>query len=243
MNLNPSLYRNGVFFFAALFLFALMAFWPRYLSQPLGKDVRFHLHAMAMTMWCLMLIAQAYLIRVGSRQLHRRLGTLSYVVAPAVALSTLILNHYRTRGTELDAYRMWILTTNVGDVLLFLTCFTLAMRSSRARVIHARYMICTGIVFIPAIFDRVFTFYVLSTAAQDMLPRLGHTPVTSLLSFATVGVILTGLAVWDWLGQQRVHVFAWMFCTFAVFYLVPFVLIRFPMWKSLLQWYLSMPLS
>lgn len=243
MNLNSALFRQGVFFFATLLLFALVAFWPRYLAQPLGKDVRFHLHALALGMWCLMLIAQSHLIRVGNRRVHRQLGMLSYVVAPAVVLSILILNHYRTRGAELDAFRMWLFTANIGDALLFTIAYALAMNSRKTPVIHARYMACTGIVFIPAIFDRVFTFYILSPAALDMLPKLGHTPMAVLPSYAMVGLILSGLAVGDWLTPKRVYAFAWMLGTFSVVYVAPFVLIQLSFWKSLLEWYLSMPLS
>ena len=243
MSLTSALYRHSTVGFAALLLFAVVAFWPRYLAQPFGKNIRFHVHALAMGTWCLLLVAQPFLIRVGNRAVHRQLGRLSYLVAPAVPLSILILNHYRTQGSELDVFRMFLFSSNIGDAFLFTIAYVLAMKARRSSPIHARYMVCTGIAFIPAIFDRIFTFYLLSPASLDMLPKLGQTPMTILPSYAMVGLILAGLTGWDWLSGKGVHAFAWMLGAFGVVYVAPFVLIELPFGKSFLEWYLSMPLS
>jgi len=62
-NLTFWLYRTSGFAFVALTAFAVVAFWPRYLANPAAKDIRFHVHAVAMGAWCALLIAQALLIR------------------------------------------------------------------------------------------------------------------------------------------------------------------------------------
>jgi hypothetical protein len=64
-NLTTLLFANSGYLFLALAASALLAFWPRYIANPFGKDFRFHIHAAAMGGWCTLLIAESLLIRVG----------------------------------------------------------------------------------------------------------------------------------------------------------------------------------
>ena len=105
MSLTPWLYRNSGYAFLALTAFAVIAFWPHYLAQPFGKDIRFHIHAAAPGGWCALLIAQSFLIRAGQRTWHRRPGRWSYRVGPAVSLSILVLNHHRSQTREINDFR------------------------------------------------------------------------------------------------------------------------------------------
>src|SRR5215475_5735242 len=91
-----SILRNSVYFFAALALFAVAAFWPTYLSR-IGAVTEGHVHAhgAVMASWLAMLVAQAFLIRSNRRPIHKLLGKASYVLAPLVVLSTLSLAHMR----------------------------------------------------------------------------------------------------------------------------------------------------
>ena len=132
--LTPWLFRNSGYAFAALTAFAVLAFWPGYLAQPFGKDIRFHVHALALGGWCALLIAQAFLIRSGDRALHRRLGRFSYLIGPAVSVSILVLNHYRSQPREIDDFRLWLFTSNIGDAVLFFVCWALAMLNRKTPI-------------------------------------------------------------------------------------------------------------
>src|SRR3954470_14347750 len=84
-NPDRALHRNAIVWFATFFVFALWAFWPSYYSRLSEQsDVRFHSHGIVMTLWCVMLIAEAYLMRTKQRALHRKVGYASYVLAPLV---------------------------------------------------------------------------------------------------------------------------------------------------------------
>jgi hypothetical protein len=242
-NLTTRLYANSGYLFLALAASAILAFWPHYLANPFGKDVRFHIHAAAMGGWCTLLIAESFLIRIGQRGWHRRLGTLSYIVGPAVSLSILVLNHYRSQSREINDFRLWLFTSNIGDALLFFLCWARAMANRKSPTVHARYMVCTAVTFIPAIFDRLFSRYGFTTLTQHLIPVLGGVPFTILPSFVMVFAILAALAWWDWRSVKQSTVFATMFVVFALFYAAPLVLFKFPWWRSFIVWYLSMPLS
>lgn len=242
-NLTLWLFKNSGYAFAGLVAFAIVAFWPRYLAQPSGKDIRFHIHAAALGAWCALLIAQAFLIRAGNKRLHRRLGTLSYVVGPAVSLSILVLNHHQSQTREITDFRLWLFTSNLGDATLFFLCWALAMLHRKTPAVHARYIVCTAVTFIPPVFDRLFSRYALTPHTASLLPIVGGQPFTILPSFLMVFAVLAGLWRWDARSAKKSAVFARMLAVFAVFYAIPLILIRLPWWRSVIVWYLSMPLS
>lgn len=87
-------------YFAGYFLLALVAFWPTYLSQPRASSFYTHLHAFTATAWMLLLIMQSWAIGERRVGLHRASGKASYVLAPSVVLSILLLAHDRIRGAS-----------------------------------------------------------------------------------------------------------------------------------------------
>jgi len=242
-NLTLVLYRSSGFAFLALTAFAVVAFWPRYLANPAGKDIRFHIHAAAMSAWCALLITQALLVRTGRRGWHRRLGVLGWILGPAVSVSILVLNHHQSQGRELTAFDLWSFTSNIGDATLFFACWLLAMRKRHTPVVHARYMVCTAITFIPPIFDRLFTRYAMTAPVASIMPTLGGEPFTVLASFIIVFLALGGLAWADLRSRTPSTVFAAMFVVFAVWYAAPLALMTSDRWRTVIAWYLSMPLS
>ena len=69
MQLTGALYRSSILVFAAFSTLVLWGFWNSYYSNPLemvalGNSITVvHLHGAGMTLWCVMLVSQAYLIR------------------------------------------------------------------------------------------------------------------------------------------------------------------------------------
>lgn len=80
-----------------------------FMELPLAGSV-------AMALWLLMLISQAFLIRTDRRTLHRLAGRASYVLVPLIVLSTLSLAHLRVResGNELPAELLYFLYIHLG---------------------------------------------------------------------------------------------------------------------------------
>ena len=96
--------RSGPYF-AGLFLVALVAFWPTYLSiAPSASSAYTHLHAVTAAAWMLMLVAQPLAIRARRIRLHRLIGQTSYVLAPLMLVTIVLLAHSRIRGLEGEAY-------------------------------------------------------------------------------------------------------------------------------------------
>jgi hypothetical protein len=92
MQLTNVLYRRSAVYFATFFALIIWGFWSTYYSNPLEIGARtnaaiLQFHGIVMTAWCVMLVAQACLIRFNKRAMHRLVGTGSYVVAPVVVMS------------------------------------------------------------------------------------------------------------------------------------------------------------
>jgi hypothetical protein len=149
--------RNGAVAFAVFFTFVLWAFWPSYFSRLTSQpDFRLHTHGIAMTLWCVLLIAQAWLIRTRQKPLHRTPGKLSYVLVPFVALATLNLVHSRVRGmTSPSPLGLFQLALMVNAVPVFVALYLLAMYHRRTPAIHARYMLCTVFPLFTPVTDRL----------------------------------------------------------------------------------------
>jgi hypothetical protein len=68
MKLEKTIFQKSHFYFIAFFLFVVAGFWVTYFTKLLEqKNYRMHLHGIALTLWCLMLIVQPYLIRTNEQ--------------------------------------------------------------------------------------------------------------------------------------------------------------------------------
>ena len=88
MNLDKIIYKNIVVYFVSFLLLAIWAFWPSYFSHILTDiEPHIHFHGITMSLWCLMLIGQAFLIRLKKYKIHRVVGKFSYLLAPLILIS------------------------------------------------------------------------------------------------------------------------------------------------------------
>jgi hypothetical protein len=237
--LNPTLAieRNSVFVFLLIPPLALWGFWFTYVVRPaetlVGLD---HVHGAAMLAWCLMLIAQAGLIRARRRELHAQLGRVSYVLMPLIFVSTLSLAHFRlgVRGlTDEGIYSLVLqLLLTVELVVIYIAAIFLRKR----RDLHARLMVCTALPLLDPILARVL--------AVNVVPGLPfETGIYQYATFALTDLILLTLVIWDWRVQRRRDLFlpvlGFMLSTQAPLFFV----IGSPTWTRFASAYLSLPLS
>ena len=89
----------------------------------------------------LLLVAQPLAIRTRRIALHRTLGRASYVIAPLVVISMVLLAHSKTHGAAredlLGAY------VPLSLAALFALSWTLGIATRRTMALHARFMVCT----------------------------------------------------------------------------------------------------
>jgi hypothetical protein len=241
--MDRALNRNAATVLAGIFLFSIWGFWPSYFSRLLETGWREHFHGITLVSWCMLMVTQAYLIRSNQRPLHRRVGKLSYLLAPLVVISTIALAHSRYPQDELTVFAFYGLALPTGLLAQFLFAYGLAIYHRRSPAIHARYMVCTTIPLVPPIFDRIMAFYLLPPPQAAFMPHIGTDPLYSLISYSVADLALVGFSIWDWRHRKRLNVFPVVLAAFVAFQGLGFVLHRMAFWRSGVEWFLNLPLS
>ena len=227
--------RSGPYF-AGLLLLAFVAYWPSYFSRVLSASNYTHIHASLAVLWILMLAAQPTLIRRKRLALHRLLGALSYVLAPLIVVSIVLLGHSRIKGLSGEAYAIqtYILYLQVSLTVLFGLSYALAIYKRRTAALHARFMVCTAFTLIDPVVIRLM-FWV-----------GGRTPTWNYqwVTFGLTDLVIVALIVLE----RRSKSGRWVFpTTLAVFVLaqIPalFGLTNTAPWQAFASWFAALPLT
>lgn len=224
-------YRNTAPFFALLVALAVPAFWPSYLrAEKAEADFHVHLHGIAMLLWGVMLIAQPWLIRIGRWKLHRKLGKASYVLAPLVVVSTLLLARYRLTQPY-PADQLYFLYVQLGLTAVFTVAYAQAIRHRKSPAVHARYMVCTAL----AMFDPIMARIVYNHFGIDY-------PFMQMLTWLMIDAILLYLWKRDVDSGSGIRVFPGMLAAFALMQVPTFFLYKTAAWAGFAKWYAALPL-
>jgi hypothetical protein len=229
-----TLHNSG--YWAALFLaITLLAFWPSYFAKlPARMDLYTHVHAVLMTVWFALLIVQPFLIRREGRVWHRRLGRLSYLLVPLIAVSWFLLIHVRARNMTdatfaKDGYFFYL--PFVSSVL-FLAAWGMAIVRRSTPPLHARYMVCTALAAIDAVAARLMF---------ASLPPFENPQFYALIGFGLTDGILLMLFLLD-RGPHR-RAFAHMLLLFVVLHAFWFTGAQTDSWLAVVRWFRALPLT
>lgn len=238
------LHRNAVWLFGIFAVLMLVAFWPSYYSRlDTQPTFHFHAHGMALTVWIGLMVAQAWLMRVGRRATHRSLGRWSYLAAPLVVIATINFAHFRVQvvPVPLDPASLYFLTLVLMALAAFVVLYGLAMFSRRHPQLHARYMIATLFPFVTPVTDRLVGRY--APSLVPMVPSIGGSPVVGVVGFILVDALLVALVLWDWRANKRVDAFAIALAVLVVFHVSVLTFYELPFWIAFGNWFVGLPLS
>jgi len=248
---EPALYRHSARFFVLFLALTLWAFWPSYFARLFDQpNLWFHAHGIVLALWLLLLVVQAQLIRTRRRVWHRRLGKVSFVLAPAVVLVTAVFVHQRVGG-GVDAATLEALPalpsavlTSLALMLLSLVSFAvlygLAIAARREPLTHARWMVCTVFPLFTPVTDRLIAAHLPSLV--PFMPQIEGRPILPVAGFAAADLILIALAWWDWGAHGRRDVFPVALAVLLLYHLGTLTLHRVPLWNAFGVWFLGLPL-
>jgi hypothetical protein len=242
----PALHRQSPRFFVVFLALTVWAFWPTYFSRLFEQPTLLHhAHGVLLALWLIMLVVQAQLIRTQRRVLHRRIGKLSYVLAPAVVLVTTAFVHQRMGGmagiAQLPAPVLHTLALMLGSLVAFAVFYGCAMAKRHDSQTHARWMVCTVFPMFTPVTDRLIA--VNAPSVIGWLPRIEGNPVLPVVGFAAADLILLALSWWDWRTNRRLDVFSVAFGVLLVYHVATLTLHRVPFWNTFCTWFLALPLS
>ena len=227
--------RSGPYF-AALLLLAVIAYWPTYFSRILSADHYTHFHASLAALWILMLAAQPTLIRMKRRALHRLLGAFSYVLAPLIVVSIMLLGHSRIKGLGGEAYAVqtYILYLQVSLTVLFGLSYALAIYKRRAVALHARFMLCTAFTLIDPVVIRLMFWM------GSRTPTWNYQWVT----FGLTDLVILALIFMERRSRSGRKVFPVMLAVFVLAQIPAlFGLTNTEPWQAFARWFAALPLT
>jgi hypothetical protein len=246
--LEPFLYRFGARFFAGFLALALLAFWPSYFARLFEQpSLWFHAHGVVLTLWLVMLVVQAQLIRTQRRAWHRAVGKLSYGLAPAVVVISTLFVHGRLTGGQgvipprLPPLVLHFLALTLLSLLMFAIFYGLAIARRRDAQVHARWMICTLFPLFTPVTDRLVGAYAPPLIAW--VPRIESSPILPAVGFALADLILLALTLWDWRANRRFDVFPTALAALLVYHLATLGVHRVPAWNTFCVTFLNWPLT
>jgi len=224
--------RNVVFFFAAFLAATFVGFWPTYFTRiEAVASWRVHAHGALMLGWCLLLIAQAWLIRNRRGSLHRRLGRLSFLLAPLIVVSSVVVEHgalVRSAGRN-DPESLFFAYLVVALVFIFALAFTLAIVHRRTTALHMRYMICTALAMFDPVVARIL----------DVRFGIGY-PTGQLITFAMIDAILLWLCHLD--RNTPYRAFHRMLAAFVAVQIPAFFVYKTTWWPDIVARFAALPI-
>lgn len=229
--------RTFSLFIGCLFVAAILAFWTPYFSRIADVPEKYvHVHVVLVVLWMAMLIGQPWLIRAKRLRLHRTIGRVSFVLAPAIAVSALLLAHSRfdrmdAAALDAAARSLWL---PVMSTAAFLGSYGLAIAYRRRMAVHAIFMLGTGLSLIDPILARLLFFY---TSAGET-HWVYDVSALAVITLVLAPVILAG----DRSGRARPAAAA-LLGLFALLTLGWLTLARSDAWSAFAHWFVALPLT
>lgn len=147
-------YKYLGYFLILLIPLTFAGFYNTYFSQfpKFGEkiDVLVHLHALFATIWIVILISQPILVYNKKYKLHRLIGKFSYIIFPLLIIS-FIPRMINTALSE-DIRNLFF---PLGDCILLIVFYTLAIYNRKRTTKHMRFMIAVAIVFLGPTVGRI----------------------------------------------------------------------------------------
>jgi hypothetical protein len=169
------------------------------------------------------------------REAHRRLGAISYVLARAFGIASLLLAHARFRAMD-DAkfyQEAASLYLPLSAVVLFTVSYALAMYYRRTMALHARFMILTGLPMIDPVLGRVLFFYG---------PSLPHPLLYQAITFGLTDLVVIGLLVRPHLRPSLRLKYGLATILFVAAHLGWFTFAQSITWLPIAAWFRRLPL-
>jgi len=152
------LYPYASWYFALAIAVTVTGFSRSYFGRLGEVTIFHHIHGATAGAWMLVLIIQPILYKKGRLNLHRKLGRVaSFTLVPLLILGGSKMIELMLSGASNYPpgvpYQLSFI--DVYSLLLFLLCFTLAIRNSHNIHLHARYMACTVLIVLPPALVRL----------------------------------------------------------------------------------------
>jgi uncharacterized membrane protein YozB (DUF420 family) len=167
---------------------------PLFPDWPAPSERIFLFHGLFFTAWCVLLVAQAALVRGGRTDVHRKLGMASLMIVPAMLFlgveGALIAANRPTGFTGIPVPPLQFVIIPLFDMALFTAFFVVAFVKRYDAQTHKRWILLATINLLAA-----------PIARWPGVIQLGN----PLVFFGLTDLFIVALAVWDVRSRGRLH--------------------------------------
>jgi hypothetical protein len=149
-------FRNLYILFLVILLLVPVGF-RKYFSRLLQlheTSLLIHLHALSMSIWCILLLVQPILIIYKKRSLHKRIGKFTIWLMPF-----LLVFMYLTVGMPLTSGYSTDVVANIfmpfAHMIIFLSFYILAIQNKNRREVHLRYIVISSMSLLGPTIGRI----------------------------------------------------------------------------------------
>jgi hypothetical protein len=154
------LYPHAQWYFLLAMAITWLGFSRTYFAVIRTEPLLHHVHGALMGGWIALLVIQPMLYQRGHLQLHRRLGRWGvYLLVPAIVVCGFFMDRRMIRMQDVPPSIMDQLAfTDMALLILFPALVILSIYNARDVQLHARYIVCTVLLFMPPALSRALSF-------------------------------------------------------------------------------------
>jgi hypothetical protein len=143
-------YRHAWLWFMVAMAVIIAGFFKSFFSKMAETDLLHHFHGMISSGWIFLLIIQPFLYSRDKIGAHRRLGKISFLLAPLLVVSGLMMTHLMlSRKDGLNPFTYMISFLDVIFLTQFIFFYVSAIKHRHNMQLHARYMAGTVLALLP----------------------------------------------------------------------------------------------
>lgn len=185
--------------------------------------------------WCIMLVAQSFLIRTNLRSVHRALGKVSFILAPVIVISTVFLANYKLNVRQLNNEGLYIFGLQFFIIILFGYFYVMAILRRKQPDVHARWMICTAFTLLDPIFARII--------AVNFYQVPFESGIIQWMTFSFIDAIVIALVIKDWKSGGRRDVFLPALALLVVAQIAMLTVWDTAPWMAFASWFAGLPIT
>ncbi len=143
-------YRHAWLWFTLAMAVTVTGFFKSFVSKIAETDIVHHFHGITSGGWIFLLIIQPFLYSRDKMGAHRRLGKISFLLAPLLVMSGLMMMHLMlSRKDGLNPFTYMISFLDVIFLTQFIFFYVSAIKHRHNMQLHARYMAGTVLALLP----------------------------------------------------------------------------------------------
>lgn len=147
--ITPRFYRYAWLWFTLAMAVIITGFFKSFFSKISEVDLVHYFHGMAAGGWILLLIIQPFLYSRDKIGAHRKLGKISFLLAPLLVISGFMMIHVMFSHNGLNPITSIISFLDVISLTQFIFFYAGAIKHRHNIQLHARYMAGTVLALLP----------------------------------------------------------------------------------------------